>query len=161
MEEVQRSGKARSIGVSNYIIEHLETILETAEIIPALNQVEFHPYLQRKNLVPWSESKGIFTAAFGPLTSITKGKPGPADEVLDSLAKKYGVTESAVALRWCVDQGVVAVTTTGKESRLQEYLTACTFTLTPDEIKSISDAGNKKHLRANNFMHQWDENDHR
>lgn len=161
MEGLQKSGKAKSIGVSNYLIEHLEAVLETAEIVPALNQVEYHPYLQRLDLVPWSESKGIVTAAFGPLTSITKAKPGPADEVLDGLAKKYGVTESAVALRWCVDQGIVAITTTGKESRLQEYLAVTSFQLTPDEVKSISEAGSKKHFRANNFMHKWDADDKR
>lgn len=161
MEDVQRSGKARSIGVSNYLIEHLEAVLETAEIVPAVNQVEFHPYLQRMNLVPWSEEKGIVTVAFGPLTSITKAKPGPADDVLQGLASKYGVSEAAVALRWCIDQGVVAVTTTGKESRLKDYLTAVDFQLTPDEVRSISEAGSKKHFRANNFMHTWDADDRR
>ena len=99
MEDVQRAGKARSIGVSNYLIEHLETVLETAQITPAVNQVEFHPYLQRENLVPWSEERGIVTSAFGPLTTITKGKPGPTDTVVKRLAEKYGVSEEAVLLR--------------------------------------------------------------
>ena len=61
MEKLQKAGKAKSIGVSNYLIEHLETTMKTAKVVPAENQVEFHPYLQRQNLVPWSDSKGIAT----------------------------------------------------------------------------------------------------
>lgn len=156
MEAVHKSGKARSIGVSNFLIEHLEAILETAKVKPTVNQVEFHPYLQRQNLVPWSESKGIVTSAFGPLTHVTKGKPGPVDEVMERLAKKYGVSESAVGLRWCIDQGVAAITTSGKESRMKDYMTATTFKLTKEEVQEICDKGDQKHLRANNFMHTYD-----
>lgn len=161
MEEVQRSGKARSIGVSNYLVEHLETVLETAKIKPAVNQVEFHPYLQRENLVPWSEERGIVTSAFGPLTSITKGRPGPTDTVVERLAKKYGVSQEAILLRWCVDQGIVAITTSSKESRLRDYMGVTGFKLTEGEVAEIGAEGQKKHLRCNNFMHEWDENDRR
>lgn len=161
MEAVQRAGKARSIGVSNFLIEHLETILEVAEIVPAVNQVEFHPYLQRQNLVPWSEKKGIVTSAFGPLTTITKAKPGPTDELVARLAAKYGVSDEAILLRWCVDQGIPAITTTSKESRLKDYIGATTFELTKEEVKEISDEGAKKHFRNNSFMHKFDDNDRR
>lgn len=163
MEKVQASGKAKSIGVSNYLIEHLETTMETAKVVPAVNQVEFHPYLQRQNLVPWSDGKGIATSAFGPLTTLTKGKPGPTDDVVEKLAKKHGVTEDAVCLRWCMDQGdgVAAITTSSKEERLKGYLEALNLELTKEEIKAITEKGAEKHLRCNNFMHQWDENDRR
>jgi len=161
MEEVQRSGKARSIGVSNYLVEHLETVLQTAEIVPAVNQVEFHPYLQRENLVPWSEERGIVTSAFGPLTSITKGRPGPTDTVVSRLSEKYGVSEEAILLRWCVDQGVPAITTSSKESRLRDYMGVTGFKLSEGEIAEIGAEGAKKHFRANNYMHEWDPNDRR
>ena len=72
MERAQRYGKAKAIGVSNYFQQHLEATLATAEIPPVVNQVEFHPYLQRQNLVPWAKSKGIATAAFRPVTLIGK-----------------------------------------------------------------------------------------
>lgn len=161
MEAVARSGKARSIGVSNYLIEHLETVLETAEIVPAVNQVEFHPYLQRGNLVPWSEERGIVTSAFGPLSTITKGRPGPTDAVVARLAERYGISEEAVLLRWCVDQGIVAITTTSKESRLRDYMGITEFKLADGEVAEIGAEGAKKHLRCNNFMHQWDPDDRR
>jgi diketogulonate reductase-like aldo/keto reductase len=88
MEKVQRSGKARSIGVSNYLQSHLETTLAVATIPPSINQVEFNPYLQHESLLPWSKSKNIAVSAFGPLTSITKAKPGPCDELFASARRR-------------------------------------------------------------------------
>lgn len=161
MEDIQKSGKARSIGVSNYIVEHLEEVLKTAEIVPAVNQLEFHPYLQRENLVPWSEEKGIVTSAFGPLSSITKAAPGPTDEVVERLSGKYGVSKEAILLRWCVDQGIVAITTTSKESRLRDYQEITKFKLSEGEVAEIGAEGKKKHARFNNFGHEWDPNDRR
>ena len=155
MEKVKKSGKARSIGVSNYLQSHLETTLETATIPPSINQVEFNPYLQRQNLLPWSNSKDIAVSAYGPLTSVTKAKPGPCDDVFASLTKKYGVSEEAVALRWCIDQGVVAITTSSKRKRLEDYLGATTFKLTSEEVEEISKKGDKKHFRGNDWLHQW------
>lgn len=64
MEAVQKSGKTKAIGVSNHLQHHLESILEIATIVPVINQLEYHPYLQREGLVPWSKSKGIITAAY-------------------------------------------------------------------------------------------------
>ena len=159
MEMVKQAGKARSIGVSNYLQRHLEVVLKSAEIIPAVNQIEFHPYLQREGLLPWCKSKGIVVEAFGPLTPITKARPGPVDEALKTLATKYGVGEEAVALRWCVEMGVVAVTTSGREERLRGYLQATGFELTGEEVEEMSRRGKEKHFRGNNFMHQYPPDD--
>ena len=159
MEKVQRAGKAKAIGVSNYLQQHLEVTLATATISPVINQVEFHPYLQRQNLVPWAESKGVATAAFGPLTTITKARPGPCDAVFTELAKKYDVSEEAIALRWCIDQGVVAITTSHKEERLKDYLAVMKFSLTPQEVEIIKKTGTEKHFRGNNFMHTYPADD--
>ena len=148
MEAVQRSGKAKSIGVSNFLQSHLETILETCEIKPALNQTEFHMYLQRENLVPWSKEQGIVTSAYGPQTPITKAKPGPVDELLAQLAQKYGVDEGEICLRWCIDQDVPAITTSSKETRLTDYLRVTAFKLTPKEVEDLKQAGHKKHYRG-------------
>jgi diketogulonate reductase-like aldo/keto reductase len=96
MEKVQKSGKAKAIGVSNYLISHLEATLATAKIIPAVNQSEFHPYLQRQDLLSWCKSHGITLSAFGPLTTF-RAKPGPVDDLMSSLAKKYGASEDGCA----------------------------------------------------------------
>ena len=148
MEEVKKSGKARSIGVSNFLQSHLETILKTAKITPSVNQIEFHPYLQHKGLVPFHEKQGIRTVSYGPLTPITRANGGPLDELLSILANKYAVSAEEILLRWAIDLGVVPVTTSSKESRLNNYLRASGFKLTPQEVTEISEAGQKMHFRA-------------
>lgn len=149
MEMVKKSGKARSIGVSNYLQPHLEATLKTATIPPSINQIEYHPYLQHGDLVPFqTANQNIASAAYGPLIPITKAKPGPCDVILEKLAKKYYVSEGEIALRWAIDQGIVAITTSGKEQRLSDYLRAMAFKLTPKEVKEISEAGAEKHFRV-------------
>ena len=148
MEEVKESGKAKSIGVSNYLEKHLKATLATAKIPPSINQIEFHPYLQHEKLLPCHQAQNIAVAAYGPLTAATKAKPGPCDQLLAFLAKKYYVSEGDICLRWCIDQGVVAITTSSKEQRLSDYLRAMTFTMTPKEVKELSDLGLEKHYRG-------------
>ena len=82
--------------------------------------------------------QGIATSAYGPLTAVTKGAGGPADDVLAKLAKKYAVNPGEISLRYCIDQDIVAITTSSKEQRLSDYLRAMTFKLTPKEIKEVS-----------------------
>ena len=149
MEAVKKSGKARSIGVSNYLQPHLEATLATATIPPSINQIEYHPYLQHGNLISFQQAnQNIASAAYGPLTPITKCKPGPCDVILENLARKYSVSEGEIALRWTIDQGIPAITTSAKEERLGDYLRATTFKLTPREVKDISEAGAEKHFRG-------------
>ncbi|KAH7133937.1 NADP-dependent oxidoreductase domain-containing protein [Dactylonectria macrodidyma] len=148
MEAIKRSGKAKSIGVSNFLQEHLEIILETAEIPPAINSIEYHPYLQRGNLVEFHWKNNIAVSAYSTLTALVEGSPGPVDGIYKRLAGKYGVTEGDVALRWCIDQGIVAVTTSRSLQRLKGYMeNISTFELKKEEIKQISDAGKRKHYR--------------
>jgi diketogulonate reductase-like aldo/keto reductase len=148
VEKVKASGKARSIGVSNFLKSHLETILKTAKVIPSVNQIEFHPYLQHGDLVSFQESKGIKTVSYSGLVPITRAAGGPLDALLSTLAKKYGVNESEILLRWSLDRKYAVITTSSKESRLGGYLQALTFKLTPKEVEEISLLGQQKHYRA-------------
>ncbi|KAJ6186327.1 hypothetical protein N7519_007628 [Penicillium mononematosum] len=148
MEQVKASGKARSIGVSNFLQSDLEAILETAKVVPSVNQIEFHPYLQHGNLVPYQESKGIKTVSYGGLTPAIRAQGGPLGPLLSSLATKYAVSQSEILLRWIIDRGCVAITTSGKESRLSSYLRTFTFKLTPQEVDEISKVGEQKRYRA-------------
>ena len=91
MEEVAAAGKAKSIGVSNFLKPHLDAIFETCKVRPAINQIEFHPYLQHGDLLAYHKNKDIRVAAYAPLTPVTKAKGGPLDGLLESLAKKYAV----------------------------------------------------------------------
>ncbi|GAB0133840.1 hypothetical protein EsDP_00002234 [Epichloe bromicola] len=161
LEAIKASGRARSIGVSNFVQEHLEAILKTARIPPAINQIEFHPYLQHGDLVAFHKKHNIAVACYAPLVPITKVKGGPVDPIWSELANKYGVSESEIGLRWVIDQGLVAVTTSSKRDRLEGYLANLPlFFLTNEEITRIAEAGNEKHFRAF-FGKRFDANDKR
>jgi diketogulonate reductase-like aldo/keto reductase len=151
MEALKDSGRARSIGVSNYLREHLEAVLQTARHPPVVNQIEYHPYLQHEQgaLLEFMRGKGIAVEAYSPLTAVVKAAPGPVDGVYEWLAGKYGVTAGEVALRWCLDQGIVAVTTSGNEERLRQWVRRLPlFKLTPKEVEEIAESGRGKYYRG-------------
>lgn len=97
---------------------------------------------------PANSDQGIATAAYAPQAPVTKAGPGPIDDYLAALSKKYAVNPGEILLRWCVDQDVVAITTSSKEQRMSDYLRAMTFKLTPKEIKELNELGSQKHFRA-------------
>lgn len=100
LEAVKASGKAKSIGVSNMQRNHIEAILKVASDVPAINQLEYHRYLQRANdYAPWMREQGIEVSSFKGLAPITVGKGGPLDGPLESIAKSHGVAADAVLLR--------------------------------------------------------------
>jgi len=151
LEAIQASGRARSIGVSNFSVANLKTILTTARVTPAVNQIEYHPYLQHTpdGLIDFCREKNIAVVAYGPLTAVTKASPGPCDDLYKELSKKYGVFGADIALRWCIDQGIVVVTTSANEQRLQGYMNRVpAFKLTPKEVERIAEEGLKKHFRG-------------
>ncbi|KAL7624424.1 hypothetical protein AAE478_005988 [Parahypoxylon ruwenzoriense] len=150
VEAIRESGRAKSIGVSNFLQQHLETLLATARIPPAVNQIEYHPYLQHGALLDYHRAHNIATAAYSPLAAVRKApRPGPTDEIYASLASKYGVSESDVALRWCIDQGIVVITTSSNEQRLKGYLSNVpSFKLTSAEVEEIARLGKQRHFRG-------------
>ncbi|KAH9985935.1 Aldo/keto reductase [Xylariaceae sp. FL0662B] len=149
VEAVKTSGKAKSIGVSNFEQDDLEIILETAKIPPAINQIEYHPYLQHGELLDFHRQHNIALSAYSPLMALTAARPGPLDEIYAELARKYGVTESDIGLRWCLDQDIVVITTSGSEERLQGYMSQTfKFKLTAQEITNIAEVGKKKHFQG-------------
>ncbi|KAK1246829.1 hypothetical protein MKX08_000631 [Trichoderma sp. CBMAI-0020] len=148
LEKLQLKYVDWSIGSSNFQKHHIETLLETCTIKPVLNQLEFHPYLQRANdFVPWMREHGIEVSSFKTLVPITVGKGGSLDELLPSLAAKYGVAKSVILLSWCIEQNIPPITTTSSLSRLEEYRTATEEVLEPVDVEEISQAGFKHHFR--------------
>ncbi|TAQ90838.1 hypothetical protein B7494_g834 [Chlorociboria aeruginascens] len=148
MEAIRESGKAKSIGVSNFLQKDLEVILKTAKVSPVINQIEYHPYLQHGSLVDIHRKHNIATSAYAPLTAAVKASPGPLDGLYEKLGRKYGVTAGDIALRWVVDQGIVVLTTSGNEHRMQSFLKIAQFKLTPKEVEEISEVGQRKHFRG-------------
>lgn len=152
LEAIQASGRATSIGVSNFLEKHLAAVLKTAKVVPAVNQIEFHPYLQHGTLGAFHKQHGILGSAYGPLTPIVRVKDdngGPVVPVLTALAAKYAVTPGDVGLRWVIDSGIVAITTSSSAERIAGYIANVpAFKLTPDEVAEVAAAGDKKHYRA-------------
>ncbi|KAL6823359.1 NADP-dependent oxidoreductase domain-containing protein [Trichoderma camerunense] len=149
MEKLKTAGLATSIGVSNYLRHHVEATLDGATIPPVLNQIEFHPYLQRGNdYLPWLRENGLKVGAFKGLTPAFRAPDGPLREPLSRIAEKYGTTEAAVLIKWIIQNGVVAVTTTRDPDRLDEYAQALKITLEDNELQKIKDLGLTYHFRT-------------
>lgn len=158
MEAIAASGKAKSIGVSNFYREHIDAVLETAKARPAINQIEFHPYLQHGDLIAYLKNKDIRISAYAPLIPITKATDGPLTPLLEGLAKKYAVNPGEILLRWVIDQNIVAITTSSKEQRLSDMLRVTAFNLTPKELEEITTTSSSYHHRAF-WTHIFDKND--
>lgn len=148
MESLQRSGKIRSIGVSNFRRNHITNLLKTAEIVPCVNQIQFHPYLQgAASYAAWLRSEhNIVVEGWMGLAPITHLKGKHLEETLKTLAEKYQVEESTVLIRWMLDQGVVVLNTTKKEERMQEYFRAIGWELKKEDRDEITRIGETETL---------------
>ncbi|TID30048.1 hypothetical protein CANINC_001334 [Pichia inconspicua] len=150
MIELQKDGLVKNIGVSNFDVTHLK-VLEQSGVLPQVNQLEFHPYLQEQSpgVHEYCKERGIIIEAYGPLVPITKAKgQGPLDTLLEDLSKKYNVSESKILLKWVHSFGYVTVTTSSKIERMKDVLSVFDFQLKEEDIVKISDAGNSFFWRA-------------
>ncbi|WWC87662.1 uncharacterized protein L201_002553 [Kwoniella dendrophila CBS 6074] len=154
MEELKAEGLAKSIGVSNFREEDILEIEKTWKVAPSVNQIEYHPYVFHaanvQRLLTLQKKHDIKVEAYGPLTSLTGAKGGPADEVVKEIAKSKGIGESQVLLNWALQttQGVVVTTSTNEErQKIQLEAVTKSITLGQDEIDRISEAGKKKYFR--------------
>ncbi|KAJ2920894.1 hypothetical protein H1R20_g16199, partial [Candolleomyces eurysporus] len=156
LEEVKAEGLAKSIGVSNFRVEDLQTVLETAKVIPAVNQIELHPYVWKaaQPIVDLGKKHGILTASYGGQTPVARVPGGPIDPVLSTVRERLEKTRGApvsagqVLSKWILQKGAIVITTTSKQSRIEEFLdTEKVPDLTEEEIQSIDEAGSKLHKR--------------
>ncbi|SMF01628.1 Aldo/keto reductase [Paenibacillus barengoltzii J12] len=133
LEKVYAEGKVRAIGVSNFQIHHLEDLLSEAKVVPAVNQVEFHPYLTQKELLRYCTEKGIQLEAWSPL-----GQGHLLEhELLKGIASKYGKTVAQIILRWDVQLGVVTIPKSIREARIIENADIFDFELSAEEMQAI------------------------
>lgn len=133
MEKLYQDGRIRAIGVSNFQPHHLDDLLADAEVVPAVNQVEFHPLLTQSELLNYCAQKGIQVEAWSPLA---QGRLFD-NEVVKGLADKYGKSPAQILLRWVLDKGVVVLTRSVKESRIVENADLFDFTLTPEDVTAL------------------------
>ncbi|WP_309069944.1 aldo/keto reductase [Arthrobacter sp.] len=146
--ELQKRGRVRSIGVSNFTVEALQEIIDETGVVPAINQVETHPYLNQAELRAFEAEKGILHESWSPLGS---GKGLLEDPVLADIAEKRGATPAQVVLAWHLALGLVVIPKSVTESRIIENWGALDVSLTEEDIEAINglDKGEAGRIGAN------------
>jgi 2,5-diketo-D-gluconate reductase A len=142
-EKIASDGKARAIGVSNFHIPHLKRLAEETATVPAVNQIELHPWLPQTELRAYHQRLGIATEAWSPLA---KGGELLADELIVGLSEKYGKTPAQIVLRWHLQLGNIAIPKSVTPSRVRENADIFDFELSDDDVASISELGNGRRL---------------
>ena len=142
MEEIYRSGKAKAIGVSNYTIAHLEEMKKYATILPAVNQVEFHPFLYQKELLDYCRQNNIALNAYRSLTAGRKLD----DETVKSVAIKYNKNNAQVLIRWCLQHGCVSIPKSAQREQIEENINVFDFELREEDMKILDGLNKNLHF---------------
>jgi diketogulonate reductase-like aldo/keto reductase len=133
MIRVLQQGKARAIGVSNYRITELNELLDKSDVVPAVNQVEFHPFLYQEELLSFCKNNKIQLEAYSPLT---RGKRLNHPHILE-MAKKYDTTPSQILIRWSLQHDVIVIPKSIHEARIKENSQVFDFHLEPNDMKLL------------------------
>lgn len=145
LEELLGEGKVRAIGVSNFSPAHLDRLREKTEIVPAVNQIELHPYFAQPDVQVADAEAGILTQAWSPIGGITFypqwGAPGSKNTLLDptvrEIAETYGKTPAQVLLRWHLQEGRSAIPKSTNPARLAENFAVFDFELSVIDLDRI------------------------
>jgi len=133
MVQLSRESKAQVIGVSNYDIQDLKELLGNFDITPAVNQVEFHPFLYQQDLLQFCEKNRIQPEAYSPLT---RGERLSHPKLLKQ-AKKYGKTSAQVLIRWSLQHGLIVIPKSVHEERIRQNSEVFDFQLEPEDMKLL------------------------
>jgi diketogulonate reductase-like aldo/keto reductase len=142
LERLYADGKVRAIGVSNFMPEHLDRLLEAAEVVPAVNQIEIHPYFQQRGLIDCNAELGILNQAWSPIGGITFYRDGGSgstldDPVISEIASAHDKTPAQVMLRWHIQQGRSVIPKSVNPERIAENFNVFDFDLSSEELARI------------------------
>ncbi len=142
LETLLADGKVRAIGVSNFTVDHLTALLARATVVPAVNQIECHPYFQQRDVQALGAERGILTQAWSPIGGITFYRDGSHGSTLDDpviadIASAHAKTAAQVMLRWGLQHGRSVIPKSTKPSRIAENIDVLDFELSADEIAAI------------------------
>ncbi|WP_127493858.1 aldo/keto reductase [Paenibacillus glycanilyticus] len=144
MEELYREGKIRAIGVSNFLPDRLMDLIVHNEIVPAVNQVETHPFYHQIESSAFMKAQGVQHQSWAPLAKGLNNLFG--NEVLVSIAEKHNKSVAQVVLRWLVQRGIVVIPKSVKKERIVENFNIFDFELSTDDIEQISTLDTRKSL---------------
>ena len=146
MEKAAEEGKIRSIGLSNWYVEELESFLPQVNITPALVQNEIHPYYQENDVIPYIQDLGIVVQGWYPLGGRGHTAELLGDEVISEIARAHGKSSAQVILRWNLQKGVVVIPGSSNPDHIQENTELYDFELTEEEMEQINSLDrNEKH----------------
>lgn len=134
-EEIYKSGKAKAIGVSNFNINHLKALFETAEIKPMVNQIEIHPGHSQPELVDFCRQNDLLVEAWSPLGS---GRI-LENELIVSLADKYNVSVGQICINYCLAKEILPLPRSTSEKNIEANLTSNNFKLSAEDVKAIDE----------------------
>jgi len=142
LETLLADGKVRAIGVSNFMVEHLTTLLDRTTVVPAVNQIEVHPYFAQQKVQDFGAEHAILTQAWSPIGGITFYRDGSHgstldDPVIGAIARTHGKTPAQVMLRWGLQHGRSVIPKSTKPSRIAENINVFDFELSADEMTAI------------------------
>ncbi len=142
LEDLYKEGKVKAIGVCNFNVSHLQDLLKTADVIPVINQVEFHPRLQQLALREFCETNNIQLEAWAPLM-----QGGLLEEpTIAGIAAKYGKSNAQVILRWDIQNGVITIPKSVRKERMLQNADIFDFSLTDEELQVINDMNLEKRV---------------
>jgi 2,5-diketo-D-gluconate reductase A len=150
LETLLADGKVRAIGVSNFMRRHLDALLATASIVPAVNQIEVHPYFRQSDVLAADDEHGIVSQAWSPIGGITiyrDGGPSTLDDpTIADIGRAHDKTPAQVMLRWHLQQGRSAIPKSTKPARMAENFDVFDFELSPAELAAIDglDTGTRR-----------------
>ena len=139
MERAVADGKIRSIGLSNWYVEELETFLPQITIMPAVVQNEIHPYYQENDVIPYIQSLGIVVEGWYPLGGRGHTAELLGDETISGISDAHNVTSAQVILRWNLQKGVVVIPGSSNPDHIKENLDLFNFELTAEEMNRINE----------------------
>lgn len=175
MEELYKAGKVKAIGVANWSIPYLEKLKERWTIVPAINQVELHPFLPQHSLKEWCDKHGILLEAYSPLGSegkwavislqtflwlirtktIAPGAPLMSDPDIQEIAKKYDVSPATILISYHVNRGVVVLPKSTSEQRIKSN--SQVISLSKEDLEVLNGlAAQGKAKRLNTPLFGWD-----
>lgn len=141
LEALLADGRVRAIGVSNFMPDHLAALVEQTAIVPAVNQIEVHPYFTQRDAQDADSAAGILTQAWSPIGGITAYREGGAnaleDPTITAIGAAHGKTPAQVMLRWHLQQGRSAIPKSVRAARIRENFDVFDFTLTDAELAAI------------------------
>lgn len=135
MIDLQKDGKVRSIGVSNFTVDYLTRLAAETGVLPSVNQVEIHPYFPQEELIGFHTKHDIVTEAWSPLG---KASAPYNESIIVDIADRHGVTPVQAVLRWHLERGVVPIPKSADPGRQRQNLDVMGFSLDADEVAAIS-----------------------